>query len=34
LAHTARTPELKNLLIELSKNWMKLATELERTHAV
>jgi hypothetical protein len=34
LAHTARTPELKNLLIELSRNWLKLAVELERTHAL
>jgi hypothetical protein len=29
LAHTARTPELKSTLIELSKNWHKLAIELE-----
>jgi hypothetical protein len=34
LAHTARTPELKNLLIELSGNWLKLAVELERNHAL
>jgi hypothetical protein len=31
LAHTARTPELKTLLINLSQNWLKLAIELERT---
>jgi hypothetical protein len=30
LAQTARSPELATLLIELSKNWMKLANELER----
>jgi hypothetical protein len=32
LAHSARTPELKNLLIELSGNWLKIAIELERAH--
>jgi hypothetical protein len=25
----ARTPELKLLLIELSQNWLKMATDLE-----
>jgi hypothetical protein len=29
LAITARTPELKLLLIELSQNWLKMATDLE-----
>jgi hypothetical protein len=33
LAHEARTPELKRLLIELSGNWQKLATELERSQS-
>lgn len=31
LAHSARTPELKAMLINLSNNWMKLATDLERS---
>ena len=34
LAHTATTQELKLLLIELSKNWVNLAIELERSHAL
>jgi len=34
LAHDAKTPDLKNLLIDLSRNWLKLAIELERTHAL
>jgi len=34
LAHDARTPELKQTLIELSRNWLKLAVELERAHAM
>jgi len=34
LAHAASTPELKQMLIELSKNWLKLAIELERTQAL
>jgi hypothetical protein len=34
LAHTARTPKLKELLIDLSKNWIKLAIELERSAAL
>jgi len=34
LAHQAKTPELKLTLIELSKNWLKLAIELERNHAL
>jgi len=28
---TARTPELKQTLIKLSRNWLNLAVELERT---
>lgn len=34
LAHTARTPQLKGTLIDLSKNWMKLAVELESAEAL
>jgi hypothetical protein len=34
LAQTAGSNELKMLLIELSKNWLKLATDLERTQAL
>jgi hypothetical protein len=30
MAQRANTPELATLLVELSKNWMKLANELER----
>jgi hypothetical protein len=30
LAHTAKSPELKMTLINLSQNWMKLASDLER----
>jgi len=34
LAHTAKSPDLKMTLINLSKNWLKLAIELERTNAL
>jgi hypothetical protein len=34
LAHQAKTQELKMTLIELSKNWLKLAIELERNQAL
>jgi hypothetical protein len=34
LAQTARTPELKRTLVELSKNWLKMAIELERARAL
>jgi hypothetical protein len=34
LAHSARTPELKSAPIELSKNWAKIAIELERSAAL
>jgi len=34
LAQTARTPELKNTLLDLSKSWHKLAVELERSAAL
>jgi len=34
LAHTAKAPELKSALINLSENWMKIAVELESTHAL
>ena len=33
MAQRANTPELATLLTELSKNWMKLANELERLEA-
>jgi hypothetical protein len=33
-AHSARTPELKQTLLELSRHWLKLAIEIERTHAL
>jgi hypothetical protein len=33
MAQRANTPELATLLVELSKNWMKLANELERVEA-
>jgi hypothetical protein len=34
LAHTARTQELKQSMINLSRNWMKLSIELERSQAL
>jgi hypothetical protein len=34
LAHSARSPELKMTLIELSKNWTKFAVELERNRVL
>jgi hypothetical protein len=34
LASSAGTPELKATLISLSKNWINLAVELERAHAL
>jgi hypothetical protein len=34
LAHSARTQQLKQTMIELSRNWMKLAAELERSQAL
>ena len=34
LARDAKAPELKNTLLNLSKTWMKLAQELERTNAL
>jgi len=34
LAATARTKQLRALLLELSKNWQKLAADLERTQAL
>jgi hypothetical protein len=33
-AHSAKTIELKQTLIELSRNLIKLAMELERAHAL
>jgi hypothetical protein len=33
MAQRAATPALATLLVELSKNWMKLANELERLEA-
>jgi hypothetical protein len=34
LAHTATRPELKQTFIELSKNWLRLAIELERAQTL
>jgi hypothetical protein len=34
LAMDARSPELAMMLTNLSKDWMKLATDLERTQAL
>jgi hypothetical protein len=34
LAQSARTPELKALLLELSKNWVKLAIQMENNIAI
>jgi hypothetical protein len=34
LAHKARTVELKQTLIELSQNWLKLAIALERAQGL
>ena len=34
LAHTAKCPELKQALVEMSQNWLKLAVELERNQAL
>jgi hypothetical protein len=31
LAHTAKSPKLSMLLVDLSKNWMKMADELEQS---
>jgi len=34
LAHTAKSPELKSTLIDLSENWMRIALDLEHTYAL
>jgi len=34
LAMTARTPELRSMLLGLSSNWQNLAADLERTHVL
>jgi hypothetical protein len=34
LAHEARSPEFKAMLIDLSQNWMRLALELDRNIAL
>jgi len=34
LAEKARTPRLKQTLLDLSKTWLKLALEIERSHAL
>jgi hypothetical protein len=34
LAHTARTIELKQTLMNLSRHWVKLAAELEHARAL
>jgi hypothetical protein len=31
LAHTAKSPQLSMLLVNLSENWVKMADELERS---
>ena len=33
LAHDAKSSELKIMLVELSRNWLKMAIELERMNA-
>jgi hypothetical protein len=34
LARTAKTPQLKTTLLDLSKSWVRLAESLEQNHAV
>jgi hypothetical protein len=34
LAATAKTPQLKATLLDLSENWVRLAESLEKTHAL
>jgi hypothetical protein len=34
LANAAKSPELKQTLLNLSKTWAKLAIEVERNHAL
>jgi hypothetical protein len=34
LAVAARNDELKQMLVELSKNWLKIATDLEQMQAL
>jgi hypothetical protein len=34
LAATAKTPQLKATLLDLSKNWVRLAESLEKAHAL
>jgi hypothetical protein len=34
LAATAKTPQLRATLLDLSKNWVRLADSLEKTHAL
>jgi len=34
LATTAKTPQLRATLLDLSKNWVRLAESLEKTHAL
>jgi hypothetical protein len=34
LAKSARPPELKQTLLNLSSTWLKMAIEFERTHAL
>lgn len=33
-ARTARMPDVKTQLLEISKNWLKIAVGLERTEAL
>jgi hypothetical protein len=34
LAKNAKTPEMKKLLLDLAKTWIKLAVELERAQSL
>jgi hypothetical protein len=34
LVATAKTPQLRATLLDLSKNWVRLAESLEKTHAL
>jgi hypothetical protein len=34
LAATAKTPQLRATLLDLSKSWVRLAVSLEKTHAL
>ena len=34
LAHDAETTQLKAVLLDMTKSWLRLAVELDRTHIV